>query len=372
MTFPLDMNATRDIVVTLDSIISTTDWGPLLSEPITLSIDSSVSHLWLPEKVCAAFVQTFGLTYDEKLDLYVVNDSVHHDLQSRRPDITFILSDSSKSDSGLVTINLPYSAFDLAFTAHYPDDIPSTTHYFPIRHTSDPGKYTLGRTFLQEAYLIVDYDRGNFSLHQAVFPEKNISADFRLILDPGETNMRSRRCLSTPATCLLVIAVIYWTLAIVFCVQYRRRTHRRIVQSPARIFPKYDVSCSLYGDKSESSKSKAVPREIGHYKLPFGQQGDPSRSLYRLWARFVPDSVESFRLPMTAWALRHILRTKEGQLFQRVYKVFNQISRPAVPPQSHRREWTCVSVNISYNSMRNWTPQVLSWAREGHKQANCL
>jgi hypothetical protein len=70
-----------------------------------------------------------------------------------------------------VNITLPYDAFDLQLSYPY---LPNTTYadpskyYFPLRQAANETQYVLGRAFLQEAYLITDYERNNFSIHQAV------------------------------------------------------------------------------------------------------------------------------------------------------------------------------------------------------------
>jgi hypothetical protein len=80
------------------------------------------------------------------------------------------LPDSSKA----VEIVLPLSAFDHRLSYPFPQLAPGESveegiRYFPLRRTEDPEKYAIGRVFLQEAYLIVDYERHNFSVSQAQF-----------------------------------------------------------------------------------------------------------------------------------------------------------------------------------------------------------
>jgi hypothetical protein len=60
--------------------------------------------------------------------------------------------------------SLPYSAFDLRLD---PPLVEKPTYYFPLKRAKDPSQYVFGRTFLQETYITVDYERANFSLSQA-------------------------------------------------------------------------------------------------------------------------------------------------------------------------------------------------------------
>jgi len=113
------------------------------------------------------------LTYNGSLNLYTFdgNSSQHDVLGNSQLTFTFSLSDLVGTD--LVNITLPYTAFDLQLT--FPA-IPnstygaadSTKYYFPLRQAANEAQYTIGRVFLQEAYLITDYERNKFSIHQAV------------------------------------------------------------------------------------------------------------------------------------------------------------------------------------------------------------
>lgn len=132
-------------------------------------IDSSVPHLWLPRAVCDNFETAFGLTYDPATDLYLVNSTIHEQLVSRNPSVTFKLANSlSETGTNYTNIVLPYAAFDLQASSPI---YPNATNYFPIRRAANDSQYVLGRTLLQEAYIIVDYHQSNFSLFQAAFPD---------------------------------------------------------------------------------------------------------------------------------------------------------------------------------------------------------
>lgn len=69
-------------------------------------------------------------------------------------------------------VTLPYAAFDL--TAEYPL-VSNSSRYFPLQRAANDTQYTLGRTFLQEAYLVVDYERSNFSVHPCVWNANAVS-----------------------------------------------------------------------------------------------------------------------------------------------------------------------------------------------------
>jgi hypothetical protein len=124
--------------------------------------------------VCEQFAQALGLTYNDTLDLYTFdsNSSRRDDLRSWGLNFTFSIADTSTS-SEAVEITLPYNAFDQQLTFPYINNTSYSSddankYYFPLRPATNESQYTLGRSFLQEAYMIVDYERNNFSVHQAV------------------------------------------------------------------------------------------------------------------------------------------------------------------------------------------------------------
>ncbi|KAF7947906.1 hypothetical protein EAE96_008979 [Botrytis aclada] len=143
---------------------------------INAFIDSSTPYLWLPEAVCNRFADALGLSYNESLNLYTFdeNPSQHNNLSdsSTTTTFTFVFKDKS-SASDFVEIDLPYAAFDLSLSYPY---IPNTEYgtdeaskfYFPLARSANSSQYTIGRAFLQEAYIITSYETNQFSLHQAV------------------------------------------------------------------------------------------------------------------------------------------------------------------------------------------------------------
>lgn len=150
VSFTMADDVTRDLVVVLQSIsYSGSTSATLLSDPINIFIDSTDPNLWLPDEVCTAFEDAFGLTLDDASGLYLINDTHHTTLMDSDAEVSFRLSDvTSGGDS--VRIVLPYNAFDLQ--AEYPL-VDNTSYYFPLKRAANSTQYTLGRTFLQEAYV---------------------------------------------------------------------------------------------------------------------------------------------------------------------------------------------------------------------------
>ncbi|TVY56660.1 Candidapepsin-2 [Lachnellula cervina] len=160
----------RDIVVTIRSITSTTGSGntTLMSTPELAFIDSAVPEIWLPTEACQQFEKAFGLTLDQTSQRYLINASTHAKLQQLNPNITFTLA-NQKTGGTTADIVLPYASFDLNLTA--PILTNKSSLYFPLRQTDQAGLYTLGRTFLQEAYVTTHYNSRTFNVSQCIFDE---------------------------------------------------------------------------------------------------------------------------------------------------------------------------------------------------------
>jgi type II secretory pathway pseudopilin PulG len=156
----------RDLVVGIVDISATSSTKSNISllnrDPFSMYIDSTVAELWLPVEVCEAFEDAFGLVYDNNTGLYLVDDQLHDRLQAENPSITFLLG-QKYSTNATINITLPYDAFDLQASSPY-KGLANATNYFPIRRATRDNQFTLGRTFLQESYLTVDWERQNFSI----------------------------------------------------------------------------------------------------------------------------------------------------------------------------------------------------------------
>ncbi|KAG0648252.1 hypothetical protein D0Z07_5497, partial [Hyphodiscus hymeniophilus] len=130
MTFSFSSDDSKPLTVGLQAIEATNTFDGTVSllppDGILSFIDSTVPEIWLPE--------------------------------------------SASTGGETISINLPYAAFDLQAT--YPI-FPNATNYFPLRRAANQSQYTLGRTFLQEAYVIADYNRSTFSVSQSLFNENS-------------------------------------------------------------------------------------------------------------------------------------------------------------------------------------------------------
>ncbi|GBF66294.1 hypothetical protein TMEN_9014 [Trichophyton mentagrophytes] len=213
-----------------------------LSSSGTFVIDSSTPFLWFPEQICDSLAGKLGLIYNDTLDLYTYgpNISTYDAIAGSNVSFTFTVSDLPDSSKS-VNITLPFAAFDHKLTYPYPglDQNQSSEglRYFPLRRTTDPKKLTIGRVFLQEAYLTVDYERRNFSISQATFnPDSGISMDLVAITSPpdstfpGGNGITAERKIAKAAivgvTIGVCVAVIIVSLIVLWF--YRKRRSREL------------------------------------------------------------------------------------------------------------------------------------------------
>jgi hypothetical protein len=168
ITFSFGPNAERPTSLVLQHITADSTRNgtvTLLRNKVYVNLDYTTPYLWLPADTCDRIASQFNLSYDVSKNLYLVGDNSHAELVSSNPSFTFDFGEY-QNPAERVSVVVSYAAFDLQ--ASWPI-YNSTTKYFPIRQANE-SQYTLGRAFMQEAYIIVDYERKNFSLHQASFP----------------------------------------------------------------------------------------------------------------------------------------------------------------------------------------------------------
>ncbi|KAF7195025.1 hypothetical protein HII31_03699 [Pseudocercospora fuligena] len=215
--------------------------GPF-GDPIPALIDSIVPEIWLPRSICAIFEFAFGLTWNETLQYYLINDTQYQTLRTQDAKVTFTLQANSSSNSK-TEIVLPYAAFD--FELSYPlaniTDDTTTLRYFPLRRANESQRNILGRTLLQEAYeyLAVDYESeaGLFTISPAQWPsttgytpDLKTAAGVRIdsTNSTGDTKTRdSNRTGTIVGIVLAIVALLAFLIGMSYCWKKRRRQKTR-------------------------------------------------------------------------------------------------------------------------------------------------
>jgi hypothetical protein len=114
----------------------------------------------------------------------VLTDTARSLLQASSPTFSFTIG-TAAFGGATITIDIPYAAFDLQ--AGYPV-FGAPTNYFPLRRAANNTQFTLGRAFLQEVYLSVDWERDVFNISQAVFSSPPLAPDIVTIEPKNRTN----------------------------------------------------------------------------------------------------------------------------------------------------------------------------------------
>jgi hypothetical protein len=151
-------------------------------------IDSTLPYLYLPQSVCDNFALQLGLTLDTNTTLYTLNETQR--LSNQGLTISIIVADT-KNLQLRKEIIFPYSAFDLyASWPIYDNPVP----YFPIRQvaSSSGTVNVLGRAFLQQAYIIANFENSTFVVADAVTPSDGIQSIYS-ISKAGETSSAPRK-----------------------------------------------------------------------------------------------------------------------------------------------------------------------------------
>lgn len=258
LTFSFAPDNERDVVVGLQGISMTSETEAnvdLLPEPVTMYIDSLVPQIWLPVAACERFEEAFGLTYDNDTELYLVNDTLHDNLVAQNASVTFTLGQTT-SGGETIDIVLPYAAFDLTAQPPY-QGLSEQTSYFPLRRGLNDSQYIFGRTFLQEAYIIVDHERQNFSVSQCVFA-LNAGQTIIPIIIPEDSNSTSNAqgagsggSLSTGAIAGIAVGGVVGVLAVLSLIGllYWRKRYKKL---KAMVGPDKSASASTGDGSSEA------------------------------------------------------------------------------------------------------------------------
>jgi hypothetical protein len=249
ISLPMPSRINNSLVITVEAIaisgLRQRTWAPSKSGKASFNIDSTIPHIWLPVEACAAFEEVFDIVWDDAAQLYLLNETAHAQLQQSNPVVNITIRESEKRS---VEYSLPFTAFDLTATAPLVNGTPS--RYFPLKRASNWQEYVLGRTFLQEIYVNVDYERLRFNISQA-YPEGGSSRVIP-VLPPIEstTNMPApgavsadhldpARSLSTAAIVGIAVGIstiLLIIMGLLFVWRRRRRlSHRGPEQAQERV-----------------------------------------------------------------------------------------------------------------------------------------
>ena len=131
-TIPFYMDTARKLIADLIAItyiptgvLTITSSITLMSETISMFINSVIPYIYFLASVCYRFEAAFGLQWNDTSEIYTINNAMNTSLKSSNPNITFRLSNTAGEIQDIV---LPYAAFNL--TASFPVLANGTTTMF--------------------------------------------------------------------------------------------------------------------------------------------------------------------------------------------------------------------------------------------------
>ncbi|CAD0109001.1 unnamed protein product [Aureobasidium uvarum] len=285
LTMPFGADVSRDLLVGVQSIKTGNAGLSNSSDAFYALIDSTVAYLYLPESVCTAFENAFGLVYDEYYQYYLVNDTMHTSLLALNKSVTFTLGQST-SGGQTTEITLPYAAFDLEIAFPY---VANSTRYFPLKRAANDTQYTLGRTFLQEAYVVADYERRNFTVAPCVW-EQNSASEIRTIFSPDSKFSFGGKSsgISGGAIAGIVIGVLAIIAILAGALWFMRRKKQQKKYAAVELEAK-----SLAAAQTPSGPSSPM-KEDPHagVNTPTGGELDGSRQVHEIAGPSKPNAAE--------------------------------------------------------------------------------
>lgn len=141
-----------------------------ISGSIPLIMNPSAPYLAVPNSTCAGIAKNLPVTYNPKYGLYFwnVNDPLYNRIV-RSPSYLSFTFRAAGLDIANITIKVPFQLLNLTLDAPL---VTTPIQYFPCQPPQDSDKWSLGRAFLQAAFLGIDWSKewGEWYLAQAPGP----------------------------------------------------------------------------------------------------------------------------------------------------------------------------------------------------------
>lgn len=235
LTVKINTDMSRALTVSIHDIVATGTLNGTLSlvnsERILAPLDSSIPELWLPKSVCDRFESVFGLEYHEASGRYLLTDAKRDQLRSMNPIMTMTIGSDPSISGNSTIIQLPYAAFDLQ--AGFPIFV-NETNYFPIRRADNESQYAIGRVFLQEAYIGVDFESGTFNVSAARWDELDPEI-ITILSEESKATAEKTGDLPSGAIAGIVVGCVVGIALVIACawLMVRKRKRKNIIQHDA-------------------------------------------------------------------------------------------------------------------------------------------
>ena len=139
-----------------------------ISTSIPITMNPGAPYMYLPNSTCQAMVQDLPVTYNSTFGLYLWNtqDPKYASIINSPTYLSLIFRDSTDN----LTIKVPFQLLNLTLDAPF---VSQKTPYFPCQPPNNATDYSLGRAFLQAAFIGVNWDKGNGKWFLAQAPGPN-------------------------------------------------------------------------------------------------------------------------------------------------------------------------------------------------------
>ncbi|KAI1101355.1 acid protease [Jackrogersella minutella] len=153
----------------------------ITSGGLQVSVDGCSPYLSLPRSTCDAVAKNLPVTYNEGLGLYFWNtdDPKYTQIVNSASVLEFVFVGDSNTKN--ISISVPFRHLNLTLTAPLVDQ---STQYFPC-YTGPAKSFTLGRAFLQDAFVGANWGSKSWWLAQA--PGPNIPSASVVELADGDS-----------------------------------------------------------------------------------------------------------------------------------------------------------------------------------------
>ncbi|KAH7030063.1 aspartic peptidase domain-containing protein [Macrophomina phaseolina] len=325
----------RALTVQVNSITTTSSETPLVSQKMNMLIDSTVPYIFLPDFAYQAFEKEFNLVWNDTARLYLLNETTYKALVEKDAEISLNIGSSAQT----TTITFPIGAFLL--NASYPL-VPGnqSQYYFPIMRANTSDQWTLGRAFLQEAYVIADFEQNKFTLAPCIWPQDSTDrpASSPVIIFPanhtGSQNDSSTQE-HTPSTGAIAGAVVGGVVAGLFLaglialLLIRRR--RRGQDSNSKASSVAHTRSSSSATLTTNGRPRAGSRLASFFRNPWGSDAaSPLPGLCELPVD--PSSLTPLERDMAAREREH-KRQLSNELDAEVSAVHEMYQPKAVVPE---------------------------------------
>jgi hypothetical protein len=208
------------------------DEGMQVGQPFLATADSTRPYIYLPEDGYDQVLRYLNLVSDPLSGYVLVTEQQKRSLEARQTSLRFHLtehSDTMQPPPPAVQVVLPTSSLIMQLGFPY---VASTSWYLPImKGNSSVSNFVLGRTFLQDAYLIADYDNRYFKIHQVDWNTTSSDPSKDFVLPLGSSPHIATPEPAAPSRNILIpvlvvsITVLFVVALSIFLV--RRRANRK-------------------------------------------------------------------------------------------------------------------------------------------------